>query len=109
MPSVNLERVLEEVRGLTPAERQELRARFEAWPTPSRSAEDDLDPRLMAADDSGRRLTDGGGLPMIAPGRRGVQMGHELIECRPDLVPRPRPCSWRWLVSAQRQQHSLEE
>jgi hypothetical protein len=49
MPSENLERVLERVRALTPAERQELRARLEAWPTPPQSTEHDLDERLLAA------------------------------------------------------------
>lgn len=51
MQSENLERVLEEVRALTAAERQELRSRLEAWPTPTptQSTEDELDQRLLVA------------------------------------------------------------
>jgi hypothetical protein len=49
MPSENLGRVLEGVRALTAAERQELRARLDTWPAPSTSIEDDLDERLLAA------------------------------------------------------------
>ena len=49
MPSENLERVLEGVRALTAAERQELRAWLETWPTPAHSTEDALDERLLAA------------------------------------------------------------
>ena len=49
MPSENLDRVLEEVRALTAAERQELRARLDAWPAPSHSTQNDLDERLQAA------------------------------------------------------------
>ena len=49
MPSENLERVLEEVRTLTAAERHELRARLDTWSRPSQSTEDDLDQRLLSA------------------------------------------------------------
>jgi hypothetical protein len=49
MPSENLDRVLEEVRALTAAERQELRARLDTWPAPSQSTQDGLDERLLAA------------------------------------------------------------
>lgn len=48
------ERVLERVRALTAAERQELRARLEAWPTPSQATAHDLDERLLAAGVIGR-------------------------------------------------------
>ena len=49
MPSENLDRVLEGVRSLTAAERQELRTRLDTWPKPSLSTEDDLDQRLLSA------------------------------------------------------------
>ena len=49
MPSENLDRVLEEVRSLTAAEREELRTRLNSWPKPSQSTEDDLDQRLLSA------------------------------------------------------------
>ena len=49
MPSENLDRVLDEVRALRAAERQELRAWLDTWPAPSQSAQDDLDERLLAA------------------------------------------------------------
>ena len=49
MPSENLDRVLEGVRSLTAAERQELRTRLDTWPKPSLSTEDELDQRLLSA------------------------------------------------------------
>lgn len=49
MTSENLDRVLEGVRSLTAAERQELRSRLDAWPQASQSTEDDLDQRLLRA------------------------------------------------------------
>ena len=49
MPTDNLDRVLEDVRALTAAERLELRARLDTWPAPSQSTRDDLDERLLAA------------------------------------------------------------
>jgi len=57
-----LERLLERVRALTPAERQELRARLETWPIPSQATAHDLDKRLLAAgviDRVPARLEDG--------------------------------------------------
>jgi hypothetical protein len=48
MTSENLDRVLERVRALTAAERQELRTRLDAWPKPSQSTEEDLDERLLS-------------------------------------------------------------
>jgi len=49
MPSEDLDRVLEGVRALTPAERQELRNWLDAVPAPSNATEDALDERLLAA------------------------------------------------------------
>ncbi len=49
MPSENLDRVLEAVRLLTAAERQELRVRLDTWRKPPQPTEDDLDQRLLSA------------------------------------------------------------
>jgi hypothetical protein len=49
MPSENVDRVLEEMRSLTAAEREELRTRLDRWPQSSQSSEDDLDQRLLNA------------------------------------------------------------
>lgn len=49
MPSENVDRVLEEMRSLTAAEREELRTRLDRWPQASQSSEDALDQRLLNA------------------------------------------------------------
>ena len=86
MPSENLDRVLEGVRSLTAAERQELRTRLDRWPSPSPSTEDELDRRLLCAGVIGQVPTP---LTDLAPYRRwkpitlkGKPLSETIIEER---------------------------
>lgn len=46
MASANLQRLLDELKTLSPAERRELRELLDAWPPPPQTKEDELDQRL---------------------------------------------------------------